>query len=72
MGYLTTLYWRCNVLPMLSLTRRQLQNLQVATHARVQAALMAGRKYRENPMLAAHEAKKQADAAVKVNQRTTK
>lgn len=54
---------------MLSLTRRQLQNLKVEVASQVHGTLVRSRQYRENPQLAAQTAKKHADAAVKVHQK---
>lgn len=51
------------------LTRRQLQNLQVAVAAAVHGQLIQVPKFRDDPHLAAQEAKKHADAAVKANQK---
>lgn len=54
----------------MNLTRRQLQNLKVAVLAEVHGQLIKVQKFRDDPQLAASEAKRHADAAVKVNQRS--
>lgn len=51
----------------MQLTRRQLQNLFIEVWASTQGALVKARAYRDNPILAAHEAQRQAEAAVAKN-----
>ncbi|HEY4357976.1 MAG TPA: hypothetical protein VGN16_19675 [Acidobacteriaceae bacterium] len=48
----------------MNLTRRQQDNLRIAVWASVQGSLVKARQYRDNPILAAHEAQRQAEAAV--------
>lgn len=49
----------------MTLTRRQLNALYIAVWASAQGELVRAKQYRDNPDLAAHEAKRQADAAVR-------